>query len=193
MQVQARRTAESADLLISVIESLGSPPDPVDIGRSPDIRVRTKMDLCGNLSANEIGICALDCKRKSAMDQLRRRNTGPTRLRRGRGSGGTTLSLNAPPSPGAIAETRATALDRALADSTTGHEWIALHLRESLSRIISARSPAPFLPTMSCSGKFSANSALENNAIHRCFSLSISSKPRRGSSNSGLIPQCHAR
>jgi tRNA modification GTPase len=126
MQARARRTAESADLLISVVESLDDRP-PVDIGRSPDIRIRTKIDLGGNLSSHEVGLCAptgagLDQLRHT-LDQLAFGDTGSR----------VTLSLNARHLQ-AISDTRA-AMARARADSDAGHEWIALHLRESLDHL----------------------------------------------------------
>lgn len=126
MQEQARRAAQSADILVSVVESSDSLL-PVDMDRPYDIHLRTKMDYGGEVAAGEIGVSALTGQGmdefRSVLDQRAFGDLG----------GSATLTLNARHIQ-AISAARE-ALHLAQLQAVTGHEWIALHLREALDHI----------------------------------------------------------
>jgi tRNA modification GTPase len=139
MQGRARRAAQSADILISVVE-IGDNRPPVDVGRAADIRVRSKIDLGGEIRAGELAVSAIASR---GLDELRKTLD---KIAFGDHGGPATLTLNGRHMQ-AIDATRA-ALELARAESSSGHEWIALHLREAIDQIgqiIGAVSPDELL------------------------------------------------
>jgi tRNA modification GTPase len=135
MQSRARQIVHSADVIVSVMEAKDDQP-AIDTGRQPDICVRSKIDLGGKMRAGELAVSALTHDGIEPLRQsLDRHVFGAT-------STGQTLALNSRHLQ-AITNGRA-ALARAMADAHSGHECVALHLREALdelSQITGAVSP----------------------------------------------------
>jgi len=145
MQRRAREAVAQADLVVLVREISDRSP-PIDIGRSADLSVWTKLDLAGaagDLPAMRGDAVAVSAVTGAGMEELRRRLD---ELAFGKGGQEATLALNTRH----LAEIDAAlaALDRATKAADEGAELAALELREALDalgRILGAVTPDELL------------------------------------------------
>jgi tRNA modification GTPase len=128
MREQALREVATADLVV-LIEYLSAPTEPPELPRTPDLTVRTKLDLVPSFEVEQ-ATCGVSAKTGAGMDALRARLD---QLAFGPAAAGTGLALNAR-HVDLIGQGKA-ALARATDAVPAGPELVALELRDVLDAL----------------------------------------------------------